>query len=110
MFNSVVVYLNRTSVNKIENKYFSKQVIKNKMRYYRKMILKIRRGQSTLEYVIILAVVVGAIIGIAAIVKPNFASTYNMIYGNTSNTTAAGIASGVDTSGGGGGAGQYQAE
>ena len=37
----------------------------------------LHRGQSTLEYVIILAVVIGAIIAIAAALRPKLESTYN---------------------------------
>lgn len=37
---------------------------------------RFRRGQSTLEYVIILAAVVGAIIAVAAAFKPKLESTY----------------------------------
>jgi len=36
-----------------------------------------RSGQSTLEYVIILAAVVGAIIVVAAALKPKVQSSYN---------------------------------
>lgn len=38
---------------------------------------KLRKGQSTLEYVIILAAVVGAIIAVAAAFKPKLESTYD---------------------------------
>ena len=44
------------------------------------MILRIRNGQSTLEYVIILAVVIGAIIAAGVIFKSNLTSAYNMVY------------------------------
>lgn len=44
----------------------------------KKMTPRIRNGQSALEYVIILAVVVGAIIAAGVIFKPNLASTYSM--------------------------------
>jgi len=36
-----------------------------------------RRGQSTLEYVIILTAVIGAIILVANMLKPKLSSTYN---------------------------------
>lgn len=38
-----------------------------------------RRGQSTLEYVIILAAVVGAIIAVAAAFKPKLTGTYDTL-------------------------------
>lgn len=37
------------------------------------------RGQSTLEYVIILAAVVGAIIAVAIALKPKIKSTYDTL-------------------------------
>jgi len=37
------------------------------------------KGQSTLEYVIILAAVVGAIIAIAAVVKSKMGTSYNTL-------------------------------
>ncbi len=37
------------------------------------------RGQSTLEYVIILAAVVGAIIAVAAALKPKLTGTYDTL-------------------------------
>lgn len=40
-----------------------------------------RTGQSTLEYVIILAAVVGAIIAVAAMLKPKMVSTYTTLGG-----------------------------
>ena len=40
---------------------------------------KFRKGQSTLEYVIILAAVVGAIIAVGAALKPKIVSTYNTL-------------------------------
>jgi Flp pilus assembly pilin Flp len=40
---------------------------------------RIRRGQSTLEYVIILAAVVGAIIAIASMFTPKLQNTYTTI-------------------------------
>jgi Flp pilus assembly pilin Flp len=40
---------------------------------------KLRKGQSTLEYVIILAAVVGAIIAVAAMFKPKLTSTYGTL-------------------------------
>ncbi|MDO8489121.1 MAG: hypothetical protein Q7S42_03310 [Candidatus Omnitrophota bacterium] len=46
----------------------------------KKMILRIRSGQSTLEYVIILAVVIGVIIGAGVVFKPNLTGTYNTAY------------------------------
>jgi Flp pilus assembly pilin Flp len=46
----------------------------------RKMILRIRNGQSTLEYVLILAVVVGAIVAAGVIFKPDLKNVYNTIY------------------------------
>ena len=60
------------------------------MSCYGKMTLKIRDGQSTLEYVIILAVVVGVIVLAGIIFKPNLTSTYNMIYPNATNPTGTG--------------------
>jgi len=44
------------------------------------MTLRIRSGQSTLEYVIILAVVVGAIVAAGIIFKPDLTGAYNMVY------------------------------
>ncbi|MDD5129226.1 MAG: hypothetical protein PHO40_06230 [Candidatus Omnitrophica bacterium] len=38
-----------------------------------------KNGQSTLEYVIILAAVVGAIIAVAAALKPKITATYNTL-------------------------------
>jgi Flp pilus assembly pilin Flp len=38
-----------------------------------------KQGQSTLEYVIILAAVVGAIIVVAAMFKPKLSSTYGTL-------------------------------
>ena len=52
------------------------------MCYCGKMILKNRRGQSTLEYVIILAVVIGAIVAGGAAFKSSLASAYNAVYSN----------------------------
>mgnify|MGYP001612854425 CR=1 FL=1 len=40
---------------------------------------RFRRGQSTLEYVIILAAVVGAIIAVAAALKPRIQTSYNTL-------------------------------
>ncbi|MCK9431216.1 MAG: hypothetical protein M0R17_14705 [Candidatus Omnitrophica bacterium] len=40
---------------------------------------RFRNGQSTLEYVIILAAVVGAIIAVAAALKPKITATYNTL-------------------------------
>lgn len=37
---------------------------------------KFRQGQSTLEYVIILAVVIGAIIAVGVLLKPKLTDTY----------------------------------
>jgi len=44
------------------------------------MTLRIRNGQSTLEYVIILVVVVGAIVAAGVIFKPDLVSVYNTVY------------------------------
>jgi hypothetical protein len=52
------------------------------MHYYEKMILKTRSGQSTLEYVIILAVVIGAIVAGGAAFRTSLASAYNTVYAN----------------------------
>lgn len=38
-----------------------------------------RKGQSTLEYVIILAAVIGAIIAVAAVLKPKLTGTYDKL-------------------------------
>lgn len=38
---------------------------------------KLRKGQSTLEYVIILAAVIGAIIAVGAMLKPKLSTTYS---------------------------------
>lgn len=38
-----------------------------------------RKGQSTLEYVIILAAVVGAIIAVATMFKPKLSATYGTL-------------------------------
>jgi len=46
------------------------------------------KGQSTLEYVIILAAVVGAIIAVAAALKPKLTDTYATL-GNKVSTKAA---------------------
>ena len=40
---------------------------------------RFRKGQSTLEYVIILAAVVGAIIVVAAMFKPKLSATYGTL-------------------------------
>ncbi len=40
---------------------------------------RFRKGQSTLEYVIILAAVVGAIIAVAAALKPKLTGTYETL-------------------------------
>ncbi len=40
---------------------------------------KFKKGQSTLEYVIILAAVVGAIIAVAAMFKPKLVTTYDSL-------------------------------
>jgi Flp pilus assembly pilin Flp len=53
------------------------------------MTLRIRRGQSTLEYVLILAVVVGAIVAAGVIFKPQIKKAYDTAYDNPSDTTAA---------------------
>jgi hypothetical protein len=44
------------------------------------MILRIRKGQSTLEYAIILAVVVGAIVAAGIAFQPDLNKVYNVIY------------------------------
>jgi Flp pilus assembly pilin Flp len=38
---------------------------------------KFRKGQSTLEYVIILAAVIGAIIAVGILLKPKLTGSYN---------------------------------
>ncbi len=38
---------------------------------------KLRKGQSTLEYVIILAAVVGAIIAVGVLLKPRIQNSYD---------------------------------
>ena len=38
---------------------------------------KLRKGQSTLEYVIILAAVVGAIVAVGILLKPKLTTSYN---------------------------------
>jgi Flp pilus assembly pilin Flp len=43
---------------------------------------KLRKGQSTLEYVIILAAVVGAIIAVGVLIKGNLNTSYTTL-GNT---------------------------
>jgi Flp pilus assembly pilin Flp len=40
---------------------------------------RFKKGQSTLEYVIILAAVVGAIIAVAAMFKPKLEGTYSTL-------------------------------
>jgi Flp pilus assembly pilin Flp len=40
---------------------------------------KFRKGQSTLEYVIILAAVVGAIIAVGIVLKPKLSSSYGKL-------------------------------
>ena len=42
-----------------------------------KEMKRFRRGQSTLEYVIILAAVIGAIIAVAAMFKPKLQTSYS---------------------------------
>jgi Flp pilus assembly pilin Flp len=42
---------------------------------------KFRKGQSTLEYVIILAAVVGAIIAVGALLKPRLQNSYSDLSG-----------------------------
>lgn len=42
---------------------------------------KFRKGQSTLEYVIILAAVVGAIIAVGALLKPRIQNSYDNLGG-----------------------------
>ncbi|MCX5693758.1 MAG: hypothetical protein NT014_01290 [Candidatus Omnitrophica bacterium] len=44
------------------------------------MVLRKKNGQSTLEYVIILAIVVGAILAGGVILKPFIAKTYDAAY------------------------------
>ena len=39
-------------------------------------MLRKRKGQSILEYVIILAAIVGAVIAVTAVIKPKISSTY----------------------------------
>jgi hypothetical protein len=51
---------------------------------------RIRRGQSTLEYVIILAGVIGAIIMVAAMFKPKLQSTYDTL-GTSMCTTMSNV-------------------
>ena len=46
---------------------------------------KFSKGQSTLEYVIILAAVVGAIIAVAAALKPKLTTTYGTLTDTMSN-------------------------
>ncbi len=41
---------------------------------------RIRNGQSTLEYVIILAVVVGVIVAAGVIFKPDLTKAYKQVY------------------------------
>ena len=45
----------------------------------------LRKGQSTLEYVIILAAVVGTIIAVAAMFKPKLLNTYNTLTNKMQN-------------------------
>ena len=40
---------------------------------------KLRKGQSTLEYVIILAAVIGAIIAVALLLRGNLTSSYTTL-------------------------------
>jgi Flp pilus assembly pilin Flp len=42
---------------------------------------KLRKGQSTLEYVIILAAVVGAIIAVGVLLKPRITNSYDNLGG-----------------------------
>jgi Flp pilus assembly pilin Flp len=51
---------------------------------------KFHKGQSTLEYVIILAAVVGAIIAIAATLSNKVTSSYNSL-GDKVNTTVTNL-------------------
>jgi hypothetical protein len=44
------------------------------------MILRIRKGQSTLEYIIIFCIVIGVIIGAGVAFQPNIKAAYNAIY------------------------------
>jgi Flp pilus assembly pilin Flp len=50
---------------------------------------KFRKGQSTLEYVIILAAVVGAIIAIAATLSSKVTSSYSTLGDKMQNKTDA---------------------
>jgi len=58
------------------------------------MMLRLRSGQCTLEYVIILAIVVGAIVGAAAVFKSQIAGVYNTVYPSTSNPAGSGSSGG----------------
>ncbi len=49
---------------------------------------RMSRGQSTLEYVIILAAIVGAIIAVAAAFKPKLTGTYDTL-GNKMQDTVS---------------------
>ena len=44
---------------------------------------KFRNGQGTLEYVIILACIIGAIIAVAAMLKPKILSSYTNLTNQT---------------------------
>ena len=46
---------------------------------------KCRKGQSTLEYVIILAAVIGAIIAVGALLRPRIENSYNGLSGKMEN-------------------------
>ena len=54
------------------------------------MTPRVRNGQSTLEYAIILAVVVGAIVVAGIIFKPDLTSAYNKLYPNAAHPTGTG--------------------
>ena len=51
---------------------------------------RLRKGQSTLEYVIILAAVVGAIIAIGVTLKDKMKTSYATL-GNTMGTKVSGV-------------------
>ncbi|GEM_PF-5062234 len=44
------------------------------------MFLRIKKGQSTLEYVIILAIVAAAIVGAGTVFRSDLARIYNTVY------------------------------
>ncbi|MCX5698289.1 MAG: hypothetical protein NTX01_01120 [Candidatus Omnitrophica bacterium] len=49
---------------------------------------KFRKGQGTLEYVIILACIIGAIIAVAAMFKPKLLTVYTNLTEKMANKTA----------------------